>query len=157
VKATTKQRLQEAYDQAQERQLDTDAAVVHIAEYAHVDLQFAYRWIRGRIVKSGPSNPHKRARAAAFAEAKRRNLWHECEKLVNARLPWYRRLFKSRKVDAIGKTYAFNLKRFAKQAYASRPGTREYEERLSLARAQRKSEKLRAKKRFAELNKEASK
>jgi hypothetical protein len=156
VKATTKQRLQEAYDQAQERQLDTDAAVATIAEYAHVDLQFAYRWIRGRIVKSGPSNPHKRARAAAFAEAKRRNLWRECEKLVNARLPWYRRLFKSRSVDDIGKTYAFNLKRFAKQAYASRPGTRAYAERLSLARAQRKLDKKQAKTRFAALREEAT-
>lgn len=103
-----------------------------------------------------PSNPHKKARALAYAEANKRGLWSKCIAFAPKWLRFFAKFSKrfSRKLsDKAARLYRYNLKRWARNIYNSRPGTREYEERLSYARARRKMEKERAKKRLASVSK----
>lgn len=99
-----------------------------------------------------PSNPHKIARAEAYRVATTRDYWRQCRELMprslrffGAILPFARR----RLLDRTARLYRFNLDHLAKDIYASRPGTREHAEWLSLQRARRKAEKKRAKEHLA--------
>jgi hypothetical protein len=104
-----------------------------------------------------PSNPHKKARALAYAEAQKRDLWSKCMGFAPKSLRFFAKFFKrfSRKLsDKTAKLYRYNIDKWSKLAYASRPGTVIYRENQEFARVQRKAAKLRAKKRLAELDEE---
>jgi hypothetical protein len=106
------------------------------------------------------TNQHKKARATAYSEAARRNLWKECGGFVKKGSSLFLRIAarvskraRAKLEDQTGKLYAYNLKRWTRNIYNCRPGTREYAERLSYERARRKMEKERAKKRLASVSK----
>jgi hypothetical protein len=102
----------------------------------------------------------RRARSLAYKEATRRNLWEKCGGFVKKGSSLFLRIAariskraRAKLEDQTGKLYAYNLKRWTRNIYNSRPGTREYEERMSYERARRKMEKERAKKRLASVPK----
>lgn len=91
----------------------------------------------------------KRYRAAAYAEASRRQLWKKGE---DSFMRWYRRLLawlfprlRRRYFDLIGRWYKRNLKSFARQARAFMHDR----DAQAFAAAQRKAEKKRVHARLA--------
>jgi hypothetical protein len=95
-----------------------------------------------------PSNPHKKARALAYAEAQKRGLWSKCVAFTPKWLRFFAKFFRrfSHKLsDKTAKLYRYNIGRWAKLAYMSRPGTRIYRENVDFERVRRKAQKLRVK------------
>jgi hypothetical protein len=97
-----------------------------------------------------PSNPHKRARAIAFAEARRRGLWKQGEAEVYKK--WWRRLLgrffpslRKKWADWIGRWHKRTIKAWAHQVQASTHDA----EWQSFLRAQKKIARQEAMKRKA--------
>lgn len=97
---------------------------------------------------------HRRARAAANAEATRRKLWSVLEGHVLGR--WWRRLlaklskrYKTKTADTTGQLYRINLKRWAHNAHAAMHDP-------EVAEMQRVAHKLEKKRAHERLNRAAA-
>jgi hypothetical protein len=127
MKATTKQRLAEAYDDAVVRQLDEHAMLVLLCKRAPADLPTVLRWLATGGRRSGPSNVHKRARAAVHRAATTGAWWTSIRATLGRwRLFWARIFpFLRRRYDnAVGRTYRRALKSSTKSLVADlRDGT----------------------------------
>jgi hypothetical protein len=127
MKATTRQRLAEAYDDAVAQQLDERAMLVLLCKRAPADLPTVLRWLATGGRRNGPSNVHKRARAAVHRAATTGAWWTSIRSTLGRGRLFLARVFpflRRRYDDAVGRAYRRAFKSSTKRLVADlRDGT----------------------------------
>jgi hypothetical protein len=127
MKATTRQRLAEAYDDAVARQLDERAMLVLLCKRAPANLPTVLRWLATGGRHAGPSNVHKRARAAVHKAATTGAWWTSIRATLGRWRLFWARVFpflRRRYDDVVGRAYRRALKSSTKQLVSNlRDGT----------------------------------
>ena len=122
MKATTKQRLLEAWNHCLQAKLSKEKVYAYIQDYARVNIETINRFLQGYYTSDrGQTNPHKVARIAAYNLAKEKNLLEACKRLAREtqfKNPLKRFFQKKAFIDYILELYNYNLQNYSKKAYS---------------------------------------